>query len=231
MNKKPLGMKSYGSIGHLPNSRLGSGDHCVPDGMADIIFKKTRDHNDNVIITEKLDGSNMSVAKVNGEILALGRAGYLANTSPFEQHLMFDRWVNSNKTRFDALLSDGERCNGEWLAMAHGTRYNIKTDPFIIFDMMVGKDRLSWDEIKTRSSNLFTHVHEIHNGGSISFDKCLSSINNSNHGAIDAVEGFVARVERNGEFDFMAKWVRKDKVDGKYFTEFTGQPEVWNFKI
>ena len=31
-DEKPLGMKAYGHIGHLPGSRIGSGDHKVIDG-------------------------------------------------------------------------------------------------------------------------------------------------------------------------------------------------------
>ena len=39
---KPLGRKAYGSIGHLPNSRLGPGDHAVPEGIARICTERLR---------------------------------------------------------------------------------------------------------------------------------------------------------------------------------------------
>ncbi len=79
---KPLGRKSYGSIPHLPESRMGSADHKISEGQAIIATKKKRDKHDVVIVQEKLDGSNVGIAKKNGEIIALTRSGYIANTSP-----------------------------------------------------------------------------------------------------------------------------------------------------
>ena len=50
------------------------------------------------------------------------------------------------------------------------------------------------------------------------------------HGAIEPVEGVVWRVERNGKFDFMCKYVRPDKVDGSYLESQTGEDAVWNWR-
>ena len=44
------------------------------------------------------------------------------------------------------------------------------------------------------------------------------------HGEIDPVEGVVWRCERKGKVDFLCKWVRPDKINGKYLNE-----EVWNW--
>jgi Putative restriction endonuclease len=87
--KKPLGIKNYGSIAHLPNSRMGEGDHKCPDGQARIATIKVRDKHDRIIVQEKLDGSNVGVALINGVLCSLGRAGYLAADSPYEQHWRF----------------------------------------------------------------------------------------------------------------------------------------------
>lgn len=50
------------------------------------------------------------------------------------------------------------------------------------------------------------------------------------HGATEAVEGAVWRVEREERVDFLTKWVRPDKIDGKYLTgtanSLVGEP-VW----
>ena len=135
-NIKPIGKKAYGSIPHLPYSRLGTGDHHIEEGQALIATKKTRDKNDLIIVQEKLDGSNCSVAKVNGKILALGRSGYLAETSPYEQHKLFAKWVLLNEQRFITLLNENERVCGEWLAQAHGTIYKLIHEPFVVFDLI-----------------------------------------------------------------------------------------------
>ena len=43
----------------------------------------------------------------------------------------------------------------------------------------------------------------------------------------EEVEGAVWRVEREGRVDFLAKYVRPDKIDGKYFPQISGQAEIW----
>ena len=66
---KPLGQKSYGSIGHVPGSLVGPGEHMVPPGMAAIVCEKKRDKHDHIIVQVKVDGSNVSIANVDGEII------------------------------------------------------------------------------------------------------------------------------------------------------------------
>src|SRR5688500_2405585 len=115
---KPLGHKAYGSIPHLPGSRLGPGDYHIHPGQAKIATEKARDKHDTTIVQEKLDGSCCAVAKVDGRILALGRAGYLARTSEYPVHHAFESYVKANEERFMCLLQDGERVVGEYLGMA-----------------------------------------------------------------------------------------------------------------
>lgn len=96
-NIKPLGHRAYGSIPHLPGSRLGPGDHHCGEGQARIATIKTRDRHDIVIVQEKLDGSNCSVAKIEGKIIALTRAGYEAITSEYPVHRAFSKYVDKIK--------------------------------------------------------------------------------------------------------------------------------------
>lgn len=44
--RKPLGIKSYGSIAHLPGSRISVGDHKCHEGQKRIATEKTRDRHD-----------------------------------------------------------------------------------------------------------------------------------------------------------------------------------------
>jgi hypothetical protein len=46
----------------------------------------------------------------------------------------------------------------------------------------------------------------------------------------DEIEGVVYRVERQGQPAFIAKYVRPDKIDGKYLPEISGQPAIWNWR-
>ena len=231
---KPTGAKAYGHIGHLPGSRQGPGDHAVHEGQARIATFKARDRHDHIYVQEKLDGSCVSVAKVNGELIPLGRAGYRAISSPFVQHVLFHDWAMARWARFDALLSDGERVVGEWLAQAHGTRYDFSAEdrePFVTFDLMRGSDRLTVAEFSARTiAHGFWHPVLLAEGPT-SIEAAMSALGTFGHyGAIDPVEGCVWRVERDGKVDFLAKYVRPDKVDGSYLESLTGGDPVWNWR-
>lgn len=229
---KPLGQKAYGSIPHLPGSRLGIGDHHITHGQAIIATEKVRDKHDLIIVQEKLDGSNCCVAKIGGKILALGRSGYLASTSQYSVHFVFNEWVNENKERFWALLNDEERVCGEFLAQAVGTRYELPHEPFVPFDLITKNIRLPYEKFEYRVKQCyFTTPRLIHIGGSYSVSDAIAAIKISGHGAIDEVEGAIWRVERKGAVDFLAKFVHHHKQDGKYFPENTGGQIIWNIDV
>lgn len=226
---KPLGIKAYGSIPHLPGSRIGEGDHHCHEGQARIATVKVRDKHDLVIVQEKLDGSCCAVTKINGEIIALGRAGYEAISSEYPVHHAFARYVEAHIERFAALLNEGERVVGEFIAQAVGTKYQLWHEPFVPFDIMIGAKRISYATFKQRVQALYFVIPNLlHMGGSFSIGEALEKIQVSGHGAIDPVEGAVWRIERRGEVDFLTKFVRNDKEDGKYFAEKTGGSTIWN---
>ena len=228
-NRKPLGRKSYGSIGHFPTSRLGEGDHKITDGQYRICTEIPRDRHDIIIVQEKLDGSNVGVCKVNGAILPITRAGYLASTSPFKMLHMFDKWVEDNYERFK-FLEEGERICGEWLVQAHGTRYELPHEPFVAFDLMIGEKRFNYlDFIRRTSKGNFIYPRLISYGKPVDLNWVIKRLEPSAHGAIDKVEGAVWRVEYKGEVDFLAKYVHPEKVDGTYILKDGVQLEpTWN---
>jgi hypothetical protein len=238
---KPLGCKNYGSIAHLPGSRMGPGDHSCHEGQARICNENVRDRHDLIIVQEKLDGSNVGVAKIDGKVLALTRAGYFAHTSPYEQHHKFGYWVSKNADRFDVVLEEGERIVGEWLLQAHGTRYHLQHEPFVAFDLMRGMARATYSEMRSRIEGRFVIPNTVHIGGPMSIADAMKKLGEFGaHGALDPIEGAIWRVERNKIIDkscggkriwvvdFLAKYVRPDKADGCYLDSVTGQPAVWN---
>lgn len=230
MSEKPLGHKSYGSIPHIPGSRLGPGDHHCTEGQARIATEKPRDKYDLIIIQEKVDGSNVAVAKINGEIIPLTRAGYHANTSNFQQHHYFSKWVAKRWALFNELLAEGERICGEWMLQAHGTRYDI-TDPdclFVAFDIMTGQKRLPVADV-TRRLKMELVLPHIYSEKPMKPEVILERANMCGppfgfHGSKERIEGLVYRVERKGIVDFLCKYVRPDKIDGKYL-----ETDIWNF--
>jgi len=253
--RKPLGIKNYGSIPHLPGSRVGPADHTCNPGQARIATEMVRNKNDMVIVTEKLDGSNVGIARIGSEIIPLSRAGYRAETSPYEQHHMFARWVHQQWSRFLGVLNDGERLVGEWMAQAHGTRYDLGGEPFYAFDLTKGHQRLPYEHLlsRLRRGDIQTPMC-IHNGNApLSIEEAMAKLGGDSgfsifpngprtwgfHGAVEPVEGAVWRVEidrptgKKGEtlrdVAFLVKYVRPDKVDGKYLPEISGNDPVWNW--
>lgn len=229
---KPLGRKAYGSIAHLPGSRMGPGDHACHPGQKVIATEKVRDRHDLVYVQEKLDGSCTAVAKVSGEIIALGRAGWRADSSPYLQHVMFHDWVMANRSRFDALLNEGERVVGEWLAQAHGTRYDLTgREPWVPFDIMRETDRLPVYVTMLRTATVGFASPALLAVGPTTIEAAMARLGEFGHyGALDPAEGVVWRVERDGKVDYLLKYVRPEKVDGCYLESQTNAEAIWNWQ-
>jgi hypothetical protein len=100
---KPLGIKNYGHIPHLPGSRMGPGEHHCDPGQARIATKTTRDRHDTVIVLEKLDGLNVGVARVDGTICPLnirskarcGGSSVMISSAPARAASGNRRWTSS----------------------------------------------------------------------------------------------------------------------------------------
>lgn len=228
MRKKVIQGRNYGSIPHLLNSKLGKHDKFLHEGQDAIIRSGGRDKHDIVIVSLKLDGTNVGVVKQNGNLVSLQRKGYDCASSPYRQHHQFDKWVHDNWTRFDALLSEGERVVGEWMWQASGIHYKIKGDPFYAFDIfLTDGNREQWSETVLRCADVGIECppsesfdrSDPNYSASHLMDVCNAQpIQTPQSGRVNPVahEGLVYRVERKGKFDFMAKWVRPDFEAGKF---------------
>lgn len=230
---KPLNKKNYGSIPHLSNSKLGSGDYFITEGQERILTEKKRDKHDTVLVFEKYDGSNVGIAKQDGNIFALTRSGYEAGTSPYKQHHEFAKWVYSRRDFFSLILDEGERIAGEWLLQAHGLEYNIEQeDPIIFFDWFNSNNKRKPFEVLEKDLGLWDLPlpRLLHKGDAISVDE-LEPILNLKTDSIwskENPEGMVYRVERKGKVDFLAKWVRSDFEAGKYCIGVDEDKLIWN---
>ncbi len=233
---KPHPIKNYGSIGHLPKSRLGEGDHSLSETQANILLEKPRDHKDLIIVQEKLDGANVGILRLDdNRLMGLTRKGHFCTDSPLEQFQLFQKFIFRHESKFD-FLKPGERVVGEWLAMAHGTKYKIDNDfPFIAFDLMKDHEREIYLNFRIRIGTSLPVAHLLHIGQPISIKKIekLIDIRSGDtygyHGALEPVEGAVWRVEREGKVDFLGKYVRCFKEDGKYFHKDHSQL-IWNWR-
>lgn len=218
--------RNYGSIPHLSSSKMSQqADKKISIGQENILTKKPRDWKDLVIVTEKIDGSNVGVVKTTKGLFAITRHGYSAISSPFKQHHYFHEYVLDNDELF-SWLPIGWRVCGEWCAMAHGTLYDITDEsPFVAFDIFDGNN----SRIPYMYFFALCHKYDIpvvpllHIGQPISIKNAIDLLGSGHYGKPEKPEGVVYRSERLGEFDFMAKWVRGDKVDGEFMDK-----EIWN---
>ena len=216
---KPLNRKAYGSIPHLPGSRRDESDKLLHPGQIRIVSEKPR-KNDILVATEKLDGSCVAVARKDNKLWPLTRSGYCAITSPYPQHIFFHYWVSINRNKF-CFLSEGERIVGEWLSLAHGIKYEIKSsdEVFFAFDIFdKNNNRYDFFEMQDICMDFdisTPSILQIEAGGE-PLDIEMLKLKNSMHGG-EFSEGFVFRVITKKGTDFLGKWVNRNHVCGKYF--------------
>ncbi|MBL8923424.1 MAG: hypothetical protein JNJ54_31515 [Myxococcaceae bacterium] len=227
--KQPLGKKAFPKIPHLPGSRTGSSDRVAPPELARRCTERAT-KGDVIVVQEKLDGSCVAVARLGAEVVALGREGWRAAESRNPGRQMFHRWVTDNTGRFAAVLRDGEWLVGEWLALAHSTRYRLAHEPFVAFDLFTAAGALATDALDARLAGRFARPALLHRGDAVSIATVNAALGeHGGHGAVDAVEGAVWRVERGEVVLHRAKFVRHGKVDGALLPENSGRPAVWNW--
>lgn len=218
--------RNYGSIPHLSTSKMTQqADKKINIGQEKMLTETARDWKDLVILTEKVDGSNCGIVRKNGKLHAITRAGYEAISSKYQQHAAFEKFLQKNINLFD-WLPEGWRVCGEWCLMAHGTIMDISNDsPFVAFDIfnLENKRILFLDFYALCRMYDIAMVPILHIGQPVSIKNAVKLLGNGHYGRPEKPEGCVWRIEREGKVDFLAKWVRHDKEDGKYLDSI-----VWN---
>ena len=229
MSPKILGRKAYHRIPHLHGSHLSKGDFRIPLGQSKICTEKER-KGDKVIVQEKLDGSSVAIARIDGILIPVVRSGNSAMETKYRQHKMFANWFYSNQDHFEFLEEDQRLC-GEWLAQAHGTKYDLQHIPFVPFDLLGPGGAKLYDEFNSIVPDWFPRPYLLHEGGSFSIAEAEQALGQfGHHGATELAEGAVWRVERDGKLEFMAKYVREDKAPGEYLERYGAEP-VWNLGL
>lgn len=230
--EKLLPGRNYGSVPHLLGSKLGEHDNYLHEGQDAIIRRGGRDRHDRLYVTVKLDGTNVGILKKDGRLHSLQRKGYACTSSPYEMHHEFDRWVQSREDRFMEMLAEGERLVGEWLWQASGIRYAISGEPFAAFDLFPPEGpRLSWPDTLARCLAHNVQTPLAYPTDKLTDEDIAAAMDyfSGPAGPVEPIgeahEGLVARIERKGVYDFMAKWVRADFVPGKYLPGVRGNTD------
>ena len=94
--------------------------------------------------------------------------------------------------------------------------------------MMVDDERLHYPYLLDKIDGTeLVPPKELHRGLPCTIEKAMKSLGeHGHHGAIDPAEGAVWRIERDNKTLFLAKYVRANKIDGKYF----GDKDVYNMR-
>ncbi|MEO1269305.1 MAG: RNA ligase family protein [Myxococcota bacterium] len=228
------GKRGYHTIAHLPGSRVGPSDRHLSLGQAALCTERLKDGRDRVVVLEKLDGTCVAAVRLGEQVVAIGRQGHRADRSLFLGRRHFAAWVQLHHHALRALLADGERVVGEWLSVAHGTRYALPHEPFVAFDLIRGERRAGWDEVVRRCTAVqIPTAATLHAGSPCSIEAALERLGpHGLHGALDEAEGLIWRVERHlkghTRVHTVAKYVRATHTTGRYLADVTGQDDRIN---
>lgn len=215
---KVLSHKNYGSIPHLLGSKLGEHDKFITEGQHNIATKKSRDWKDTIWVTEKIGGSNVGVVKINGILNRVTRKGLLCSKSRFDTHKEF---INESYRFLDRIkyeIEEGERLVFEWVDTENPCSIQYCHDEVFLLDWFDANNRRKpfCDVIRMAGHLGVSTPKIIHCGQPIDVKRLIKQKNAlTSNLTKEQSEGLVYRVERNGQFDFMAKWVRPDFIPGK----------------
>lgn len=221
-------MRLFPRIAHLPGSRAGADDRHADGGLA--ARCTARGHaGDHLIVSEKLDGTCVTIAREGGAVVARGREGGRCDASPNVGRRAFAAWVAGQGPRWASLV-DGERLVLEWLALTHAVRYALPHEPAVVIELHRGGWR-PWREVVARAGALgLPTPTTVHEGGPCPVGAAWSALGlHGRHGAVDHAEGLIYRIEdADGRVRARAKWVRPDLVPGRWLADHSGGGHLWN---
>jgi hypothetical protein len=131
----------YPRTPHISGSRLQSGDEDLPVIAVDDL------ESSDLIIEEKLDGSNSAISFDPDGALILQSRGHVLTGGPRERQFdLLKRWANHYTAALWKILGHRFILYGEWLYAKHTIPYDELPHYFLEFDIL---DRESWAFLST----------------------------------------------------------------------------------
>lgn len=229
--KEKLVPNNFGKIKHLKGSRLldDKDSYLDEQNQAKFVIKK-RNPNDNIYITEKIDGMNAGIYRKNNEFYALNRKGYDVRSNLIYDdgtlNLLFLFWaykVNlfSKKCLSDKhlnlLFPESYRFVFENCIMKHSLEYNFKDkEPIFLLAIYNDKnERLNYENTMNIVKNYNNRLQLpplLSSRCAVPTEILLKNYDSSLVGCKDKMEGFVywyETLDKNGKYKFeqLAKFV------------------------
>lgn len=235
----------YQPFPYLPESQRPAGGIELPPVDAAICTEQAQE-GDLVLVLEKLDGVSVGIARKYGELSPINGIGNtLTERAKGAEYKLFFQWFRRNRRRF-TWLGDGERVMGEWLAQAHGTRYNLVGTghaPLVVVDIAKSNHwRAPYSETVSRCADAGLECAEIlYMGGAVPVEDALARLSIDGLPVLggDTHEGVVYRVERrrgvrgNVGVETLAQYVRHEHRPHRYLPGFADNPAtmpiLWNW--
>nr|MBQ8891117.1 RNA ligase family protein [Clostridia bacterium] len=134
----------YPRTPHLEGSRLQEGD----EDLSRVRFSEIR--NKHLVVEEKLDGANVAVSFLSGELMLQSRGHYLRGGARERHYELFKLWAARHREELYSILGDRYIMYGEWMYSKHRVYYNSLPHYFIEFDIF---DRESGEFLDTGRRN------------------------------------------------------------------------------
>ncbi len=149
---------------HLPYSPGATNDDKTHNGDWFLSFK-----NNEIVITEKLDGENTSITKED----CFARSHTVPTRTPWTRNL----WgSNGLLWKIKDSIGDEETIYGENLFGEHSIHYDNLTDYWYLFAVNNGKDWYSWDDVELTALTLGINTVPVLYRGIIETEEQLKSM-------------------------------------------------------
>lgn len=219
-----LQIKKYPRTKHIESSKWQHGDVRDFEPMKKLIGK-------NLIVEEKMDGSNSGISFIDGQLMLQSRGHYLVG-NPREAHFsFFKQWANQHHISLKELLGERYIMYGEYLFATHCIFYDKLPSYFMEFDIY-DKEKNIFLSTEKRQVLLngvdFIHsVKVLGKGQYSSLKELLSLFGPSNFISDDPQKVFI---ENNPENNFMDELDFRGEMEGLYIKWEDSNQVLGNYK-
>lgn len=209
--------KNFGKIGHLTGSKMIDNEDVLLSPETQYKFTECkRNPFDDVIITEKIDGMNAGVVKLDNKLYPVCRKGYDVRTISALPELV-KSWVDWVLTNYDKLYSaidEGERLVFENAMLRHTLSYNFKVDPvFFLAKYTPDNKKICYDNLcELAKYYSFNQPPLLCRGIAVKPEEVIKQYPKGLVGSKDGIEGIVYTYEHNSAVEGLAKFVSNPKM-------------------